>query len=214
MHKKILIITLLLTVTVLFVSGCGLMDKMSAIKDDFQDANSGNVKDDQEDTETNELVLETQDLEEADDSVKTEEIGEIKKVLLYFSDKEGQNLVPTEQEVSKVEGLGRETVERLLEGPSSGEELVSALPLGTSLLDINIRDDKVCIADFSRDLITGLAESEISEKMAVYSIVNTLCQFESIEQVEIRVEGKKMDTLAGHLDISRAVMADPSLVKQ
>lgn len=202
---------MLLAVTMFGVAGCGLLEKLTAIKDDFNDANGVNLEEKEKDTEMSELVVETPTL---DDSVKTEEIGEIKKVLLYFSTPDGKNLVPVEKEISKVEGLGRQTVENLLEGPSLEEGLVSALPLGTNLLDINIKDDKLCIVDFSRDLIAGLSDGDGKETLAVYSIVNTLCQFDSVDRVEIRVEGKKINTLAGQIDLTEAVMANPSIVRK
>lgn len=192
------------------ITGCGLLDKLLAIKEDFKASNQPQTENSEKIQDPGEIIVETPTLE---DTVKTEEIGETKKVFCYFATSDDKKLVPVEKEISKVEGIARETIETLLEGPTSDNSLMSAIPLGTNLLDINVKDNKLCIVDFSKDLISGLSGGEESEKLAVYSIVNTLCQFNSVDSVEIRVDGQKMDTLLGHVDLTEAVMANAEIVK-
>ncbi len=135
-------------------------------------------------------------------------------VALYFADADKTKLVKTEKSIPKVEGMARATIETLLEGPEQGSGLVAAVPQGTQLLDINVKqEEKKCIVDFSQELRNRLASGINNEQLAVYSIANTLCQFASIEEVEFRIEGQTVATLAGATDLSVAVTANPSLVK-
>ena len=88
------------------------------------------------------------------------------------------------------------------------------MPTGTQLLDINVKpDEKKCIVDFSQELRNQLAANSTSEELAVYSIANTLCQFATIDEVEFRIEGQTVTTLAGNADLSGAVTANSSIVK-
>ncbi len=53
------------------------------------------------------------------------------------------------------------------------------------------------------------------ELLAVYAVVDTLSQnFEEIRQVRFLVDGREAQTLAGHIDLSRAFTKRMDLVKQ
>ena len=53
------------------------------------------------------------------------------------------------------------------------------------------------------------------EQLAIYSLVNTLLQnFEEIKQVELLLDGREAQTLAGHMDLTRTFTKRMDLVKQ
>ena len=53
------------------------------------------------------------------------------------------------------------------------------------------------------------------EQLAIYALVNTLLQnFEEIKQVELLLDGREAQTLAGHMDLSRTFTKRMDLVKQ
>jgi len=61
----------------------------------------------------------------------------------------------------------------------------------------------------------GVRASAWDELLATYALVNTLQQnFEGIRQVRILLEGREAQTLAGHIDVSRAFSRRMDLVKQ
>jgi spore germination protein GerM len=68
-------------------------------------------------------------------------------------------------------------------------------------------------ADFSSD-ITHMNVGSMGEALAVAAIVNTLTEFPEVRQVQILVEGRKVESLAGHVDVSRPVARNESLVKR
>ncbi|MEW6400002.1 MAG: GerMN domain-containing protein [Bacillota bacterium] len=52
------------------------------------------------------------------------------------------------------------------------------------------------------------------EALAVAAIVNTLTEFPDIRQVQILVEGRKVESLAGHADVSRPLTRNERLIKR
>lgn len=212
----------MILIAMLFAScavGCNrASETLSQLKQDLKQDVAMNTTDEDNTQQANKLeVPDPNDItiEETYEPVQT--IGEPMQeitVSLYFADADRKNLVKTEKQIPKVEGMARATVETLLEGPDSASGLVAAVPTGTQLLDINVKpDEKKCIVDFSQELRNQLASSGNSEELAIYSIANTLCQFATIEEVEFRVEGQTVTTLAGGSDLSKAVTANASIVK-
>ncbi|SFF99333.1 Sporulation and spore germination [Desulfotomaculum arcticum] len=131
------------------------------------------------------------------------------EVVLYFSDGNGK-LAPERRKIRKVPGIARETINELCRGPQVNG-LEATIPPNTSLLDINIQDG-LCTINLSEELITEHSGGSAAENMTVYSLVNTLSQFQSIESVQILVEGKIVPTIAGHLDVSSPLERDPEIV--
>ena len=58
--------------------------------------------------------------------------------------------------------------------------------------------------DFSRELVAGHSGGSTNELLTVYSIVNALCaNLPAVHSVELLVDGKQVETLAGHVDLRR-----------
>lgn len=130
---------------------------------------------------------------------------------LYFADQNGEYLQAEKREIAMVPGLARATVEELIKGPK-GKGMTKTIPEGTRLLDISI-DKGVCRVDLSRQFRDNHWGGSSGEILTVYSLVNTLTQFDTVEKVEILVEGRKIDTLAGHMDLSVPVMRNAAIIK-
>lgn len=135
------------------------------------------------------------------------------QVVLYFGSKDGQYLVKEVREIPKVEGIARATLEELLKGPGPESNLVQTVPNGTRLLDINIKPDGLAIVSFSGELKAKHWGGSAGEGNTVYSIVNTLAQFPSVQRVQILIDNQVVETLAGHMDISQPLERNPELIK-
>jgi len=131
-------------------------------------------------------------------------------VVLYFGDSDGY-LQAEQRSVNKTAGLARQTLLELCRGPRT-RGLTSTIPADTQLLDINIQDG-LCTVNFSQELVDKHSGGSGSENATVYSIVNTLTQFSSIEQVQILVDGKVVESIAGHLDVSAPLTRDSNLIR-
>ncbi|MCK8817127.1 GerMN domain-containing protein [Natroniella sulfidigena] len=132
------------------------------------------------------------------------------EIELYFSDAQDQLLVVETRDVRR-NNLYQNTIEELIKGPQS-EEVGVTIPPETEVIDLEIKD-QLAIADFNQELVEEHWGGTTGEILTVYSIVTTLAQFDEIEQVQILVEGEKMKTLSGHLNLEQPLEVDPQLIK-
>ena len=98
----------------------------------------------------------------------------------------------------------------LIQGSKSG--LVATLPPETKVLEVFVSARGVAYVDLSKEASQGTAGSH-DELLSVYSIVNSLTvNFPAVRRVQILLEDRPVDTLAGHVDLSRPLTADMTLL--
>jgi spore germination protein GerM len=106
----------------------------------------------------------------------------------------------------------REVMNALLAGPQSN--LISAIPDKTKLLDVMVSKDGIAYVDFSQEIVSNHQGGSTGEMITVYSIVNTLStNLPQIHGVQILVEDHSVDTLNGHMDLSRPLKPDFSMAR-
>ncbi|HHV16120.1 MAG TPA: GerMN domain-containing protein [Gelria sp.] len=130
---------------------------------------------------------------------------ELIAVKLYFVGSDGKSLVMEERSIAKTESMARNTLQELIKGPAENENL-SAIPEGTRLRDINLKPDGLCIVDLSSQ--AQQVSSGEQEKLMVYAIANTLGQFPTVKDVTFMIDGQRVDTIAGYLDLSNSIKPD------
>jgi len=132
-----------------------------------------------------------------------------KEVKLYFSDEQAQYLTAEIREV-KTNDLYENIVKELIEGPKN-EGLEVTIPAQTKLLGIEVKD-RTAIVDFSKEIQTKHWGGSTGETITVYSIVNTLTALDGIDRVQILVEGTKVQTLVGHLELEEPLTFNSNLI--
>jgi len=90
----------------------------------------------------------------------------------------------------------QELLEELLKGPQD-MKLTRIIPESTKLLDLWV-EDEIAYVNFSSD-ISDANYGSATEGVLLSSIVWTLTQLEEIEAVQILVEGKIVESIAGHI---------------
>jgi spore germination protein GerM len=147
---------------------------------------------------------------------KEETAGQKRIVTLYFSDPEGEYLIGEKREILKarrVEEEMREMVVELTKGPRG--KLVPTLPARTKLLGIELGENGLAKIDFSKALAKDHPGGSTAEMMTVYSVVNSLTlNYPQIRKVQILVEGKKIETIAGHLSLGQPISSKTDLIKK
>ena len=138
--------------------------------------------------------------------------AETMRLTVYHATKDAMYLVPEVHTVAKTDHPAKSAVELLLVDPKNAD-LVRALPEGTKLRGLTVKDH-VAYVDFSDKLVKGGRGGSASEMLAVGAIVNTLTEFPDIYKVQILVEGKKLATLYGHLDISEPLSRSDRIIKK
>jgi len=129
---------------------------------------------------------------------------------LFYVNEEGTALSSVEQEVSYGEGTveqARRIVEAQLVTPSP--PLASAIPSGTRLRTLFLTTAGDAYIDLSAELQTNHPGGTTNEILTVYSLVSALTSnLPAVTGVQILIEGKEVDTLAGHLDLRRPIEKD------
>ena len=128
-------------------------------------------------------------------------VRKISATLFYVSD-DGMALAPAQREVAfstNVTDQARAIIEtQLMPAPP----LVSAIPAGTKLRDVFVTERGDAFVDLSGEVSTGHTGGSLDEIFTVYTIVNALtANLPAIKRVQILVDGKEVDTLAGHVDL-------------
>ena len=121
---------------------------------------------------------------------------------LFYVSEDGLSLVPVQREVAfsaSVADQARAIVEAQLVVPPP---LVSTIPGETRLRQIFVTERGDAFVDLSGDVTTKHNGGSLDEILAVYAIVNSLTvNLPAITRVQILVDGKEVDTLAGHVDL-------------
>ena len=134
---------------------------------------------------------------------------------LYFVADDGMSLLPAQREVA----FGDPVVEqarRIIEAQLAvvAPPLVSAVPAGTALRALYLSERGDAFVDLSADVTTKHTGGSMDEILTVYTIVNALTvNLPAITRVQILIDGKEVDTLAGHVDLRNPLSKNLAWVK-
>jgi spore germination protein GerM len=122
---------------------------------------------------------------------------------LFYISEDGMSLVPVQREVAFAEPAveqARQIVEAQIARP--GPPLASAIPEGTTLRAIFLSERGDAFVDLSGEVTARHTGGALDELFTVYAIVNSLTvTLPAITRVQILIDGKEVDTLAGHVDL-------------
>jgi spore germination protein GerM len=148
--------------------------------------------------------LATSEPQQAAAAAATSNARKIRARLLYVSE-DGSHLVPVEQEVVYGEGT-IEQAKRIIEAQVAPPKapLVSAIPSGTKLKAVFVTPKGDAYVDLSTEVRTNHPGGTTNEILTAYTLVSALTlNLPAITGVQILIDGKEVDTLAGHLDLRR-----------
>ena len=135
-------------------------------------------------------------------------------VKLFFQAADRPGLVMEDRSVrfsSDLTGQVRAVMEELIKGPRTG--LQPTLSSATRVLEVFVSARGVAYVDLSREAQTIAAGGSEAELITVYSVVNSLAaNFPAIRRVQILVDDKPATTLAGHVDLTRPLPPDMTLL--
>jgi germination protein M len=133
-------------------------------------------------------------------------------VVLYFPDSQAMYLEREEQTVEAAQGETYEVlaVKALIEGPAV-EGHGKVIPEGTELLSLEIVEG-VAYVDFSEEFVKNHWGGSAGETMTIFSVVNTLTESPNVRAVMFLVEGEKLESLAGHIDITGPIERNEDII--
>ncbi len=147
-----------------------------------------------------------------------------RSVSLYFAaytDTEAY-LVKETREIQVGKDLYKSVLEELIKG-SESDGLFPTLPSDVKVNSVEI-SNSTAIVDFSKEIITNFEEiphSSTTEILAIFSIVNTLTEFEEIKKVKITIEGMEsgeidglyVEDFWGHIGIYEEFTRNEAIIK-
>jgi hypothetical protein len=134
---------------------------------------------------------------------------------LYYGSADGSALIPIRREVIFADGLvpqGREILLAQLQPVAAPN--VSVIPAGTTLRAFYVTSARDAFVDLSAEASTRHSGGLSAELLSVYAIVNAItANLPTVQRVQILIDGREVDTLAGHVDLRRPLVRDLSIVR-
>ena len=138
--------------------------------------------------------------------------------VLYFGGPTNfdDSLMPEVREVPGLAAMGpadalTAVMHSLVAGPGKDSILQPTIPRGTVLRWVRLSGD-VASVNLSAEFVSNHWGGSRAEEMTVYSIVNTLTEFAYVKRVILLVEGKPIQSIAGHIDIGEPLVRNLSIV--
>jgi spore germination protein GerM len=122
---------------------------------------------------------------------------------LFYVGENGVELVPVSREVPLGATPGeqaRRIIEAQLQAAPTG--LFTAIPSGTTVRAVFLTGKGEAFVDLSHEIVSAHSGGSLDETLTVFAIVNALTvNLPDVTGVQILVDGKELDTLAGHVDL-------------
>ncbi len=124
------------------------------------------------------------------------------EVDLYYPDAEGMKLVAVHKKLE----VGQSdpytvAVQELMKKPAD-KKLTGIFPKAAKLRSVTLKGD-TAVVDFDSSIKKGFSGGSTGEEFLVGSVVNTLTNFPEIKKVQILLDGREVESLAGHMDLTR-----------
>jgi spore germination protein GerM len=89
------------------------------------------------------------------------------------------------------------------------------IPEGTTLRAFYVTDSGDAFVDLSTEVSSRHSGGSSAELLTVYAVVNAVtANLPTIHRVQILIDGREADTLAGHIDLRSPLERDVSIVSK
>ncbi len=133
-------------------------------------------------------------------------------IKVYYPDDNATGLVAVEKNIKAAQQEKYQAAVEALMAGTDKKGLVNVFPKKAQLLKVSINGTTAQV-DFNKSLEKDFAGGSTGEEMLVGSVVNTLTEFPEIKKVQILIEGKEVETLSGHMDLSQPLTRMEELIK-
>ncbi len=126
---------------------------------------------------------------------------------LFYVSEDGGELVSVLRDVAfgaTPAEQARRIVEAQVKAPVDGQ--VSAIPTGTTVRGVFLGAHGEAYVDLSTEATSAHHGGALDEALAVFAIVNAITSnLQDVTAVQILVDGKEVDSLAGHIDLRQPI---------
>lgn len=143
-----------------------------------------------------------------------ESVGRKIKAQLFYVANDGISLSGIERDVTYAEQTVDQAREILNAQIAPAESpLLSAVPAGTVIRALFVTPQGQAFVDLSRDVAVAHPGGSLNELLTIYTIVHALTlNMPAITSVQLLVDGKEVDTLAGHIDLRHPLTRNAELI--
>ena len=144
---------------------------------------------------------------------KNEKTEHAMNIKVYYPDDSGMRLVEVEREILVDDSIDKyvAAVETLMEEPDE-ENLTKIFPTNARIRSVTVKDGLATV-DFDGSILKGFVGGSTGEEFLIGSIVDTLTNFPEVKRVKFLVDGKEIETLSGHMDLSTPLERMTSLTE-
>lgn len=148
-------------------------------------------------------------------AAKASDAKKIQATLYYVSD-DGTELVPVNREVVYGATPAEQARHILdLQVQSAPDGYASAIAAGTSVRAVFLAEGGEAFVDLSPEAAAAHSGGALNEALAVFAIVNALTtNLPTVTSVQILVDGREIDSLAGHIDLREPLTRTPNWVRK
>ncbi len=133
---------------------------------------------------------------------------------LFYATADGQALAGVGREVPQADGViaqGRQILEAQME--AAPPPYLSVIPAATDVRAFYVTSSGDAFVDLTRAVTDAHPGGSTAELLTVYAIVNAVTtNLPSVTRVQILVDGKVVDSLAGHVDLRRLLQRDVTML--
>lgn len=186
--KKLVHIALILSL-IFLMAGCSALDMMVGLKEE-------NIEEKDEQKDNDLSFIDNMSEKDAVDTITINSNQEKKAVTLYYKNNE-KLLIPVKANISWEEGIAKAALSKMIIGSDLEKEMTQSdlsgvLPEGTEIMGMSINEG-LCVVDFNNNVLNSSSYEE--EEMMMTAITYALTEFDTIDMVEIMVDGKSISTL-------------------
>lgn len=133
---------------------------------------------------------------------------------LFYIGPDAQSLVAVTRDVpygATASEQARHILDAQLQPPPGSH--YNAIPQGTRLLGVFVSDTGEAFVDLSPEVSVNHSGGSLSELFTVYTIVNAITvSLPAVRAVQILIDGREVETLAGHVDLRHPLPANSTWV--
>jgi len=114
------------------------------------------------------------------------------KVTLYFANETGDKLKKTTRNIfyTGTSPIEENVINQIINGPTE-RGLYATVPQDTTVLNVSTKE-KICYVDLNEKFLEKLPN--VTDEVAIYSIVNSLVELPGINKVQFRINGQTVET--------------------
>ena len=124
-------------------------------------------------------------------------------IKVYYPDESGLRLIGVKRkiEIADNENKYKAAIDVLMEPPNE-KNLTTVIPKSASVISIEVQNG-MAVINLDKSIQKGFVGGSTGEEFLIGSIVNTLTEFDEVKCVKFLIDGKEIESLAGHMDLTK-----------